>query len=266
MRLFSAKPPAERYAEGQLIDVGGFVVRLKVSRRARRVSLRIDAVSGTAIATAPSERRLGEAAAFAGARRAWIANRLASAPVAWPLFADEPLALFGLSHRLAPDGRRPRLTAGADGPVIAGCGVGAVDGQLVARAVKAAAVRWFGERVDRHCRHLGVAPPALAVGDARTRWGSCAPARRGGAARIRLSWRLALAPFAVADYVVAHECAHLIEANHGPAFWRLVHDLVGEASLHRAWLRAHGARLHAFGRTPRATLSGAQAVGVGVGG
>jgi hypothetical protein len=71
---------------------------------------------------------------------------------------------------------------------------------------------------------------------------------RGGAASIRYSWRLALAPFEVADYVAAHECAHLLELNHGPRFWAHVRALVGEAKPHRAWLRAEGARLHAFGR------------------
>ena len=89
--------------------------------------------------------------------------------------------------------------------------------------------------------------------DARGRWGSCTPARKAGFAasaqvgRIRYSWRLILAPYSVLDYVAAHECAHLVEANHGPNFWALVKDLVGEPKAHRAWLRAHGATLHAFG-------------------
>jgi hypothetical protein len=56
-----------------------------------------------------------------------------------------------------------------------------------------------------------------------------------------------MAPFAVADYVVVHECAHLLEANHGPRFWAHVDRLVGDHRPHRAWLRAHGAALHAFG-------------------
>jgi hypothetical protein len=84
--------------------------------------------------------------------------------------------------------------------------------------------------------------------DAKGRWGSCKVDRTGGPAAIRYSWRLALAPFAVADYVAAHECAHLLEQNHGPRFWAHVHALVGDHRPHRAWLRAEGARLQAFGR------------------
>ena len=53
---------------------------------------------------------------------------------------------------------------------------------------------------------------------------------------------------AVADYVAAHESAHLIEANHGPKFWTLVKTLCGDPAPHRAWLRTNGPALHAFGR------------------
>ena len=51
----------------------------------------------------------------------------------------------------------------------------------------------------------------------------------------------------MADYVAAHECAHLLELNHGPQFWAHVKALVGDHRAHRAWLRSEGARLHAFG-------------------
>jgi hypothetical protein len=50
------------------------------------------------------------------------------------------------------------------------------------------------------------------------RFGSCTPAN--GA--IRLSHRLASMPAFVRDYVIVHELAHLVEANHGPKFWKLV--------------------------------------------
>ena len=52
----------------------------------------------------------------------------------------------------------------------------------------------------------------------KSRIGSCTPAN--GA--IRLSHRLAAMPAFVRDYVIVHELAHLLEANHGPRFWKLV--------------------------------------------
>lgn len=50
------------------------------------------------------------------------------------------------------------------------------------------------------------------------RYGSCTPSR----GTIRISHRLAKMPTWVLDYVLVHELAHLLEANHGPRFWKLV--------------------------------------------
>jgi predicted metal-dependent hydrolase len=34
--------------------------------------------------------------------------------------------------------------------------------------------------------------------------------------------------------------------NHGPRFWRLVHELVGDVKRPQAWLRQHGTGLHRY--------------------
>jgi predicted metal-dependent hydrolase len=52
----------------------------------------------------------------------------------------------------------------------------------------------------------------------RSRWGSCSIQSR----QIRVSSRLADFPDWVLDYVLVHELAHLVEANHSPAFYELV--------------------------------------------
>jgi predicted metal-dependent hydrolase len=52
----------------------------------------------------------------------------------------------------------------------------------------------------------------------RSRWGSCSPST----GEIRVSRRLAEWPAWVLDYVLVHELAHLVEANHSPAFHALV--------------------------------------------
>lgn len=50
------------------------------------------------------------------------------------------------------------------------------------------------------------------------RFGSCTPSTR----TIRISHRLAEMPLWVLDYVIVHELAHLLQANHSPRFWKLV--------------------------------------------
>ena len=240
----------KRLADGARLDLDGVTLRLTVNRRARRISLRIDPKTGEAHATAPSLGALVDAVDFAHARRGWIAAQLARRPAPVALSAGDVLSLFGETCRLTPNGRRPRFTSSDrdDVQLLIGCGDGEVDIGLVARAIKREALSVFTRRVDHYCAALNVTPPAVSLSDARTRWGSCAPSRAGRPAAIRLSWRLALAPFAVADYVAAHECAHLIEANHGSKFWNQVARLVGDHRPHRDWLRAHGPTLHAFGR------------------
>ena len=56
------------------------------------------------------------------------------------------------------------------------------------------------------------------VTNQNSRFGSCTPAN----GTIRLSHRLASMPTFVRDYVIVHELAHLVEANHGPwhVLWR----------------------------------------------
>ena len=52
----------------------------------------------------------------------------------------------------------------------------------------------------------------------RLRWGSCTP----GSGDIRISDRLVDAPPWVLDHVIVHELAHLVHADHSPAFHELV--------------------------------------------
>jgi predicted metal-dependent hydrolase len=240
---------AIRHADGEVIEVGAVPVRLTVSRRARRVSLRIDRGKGEVLAIAPTARRLADAAAFAHERRAWIAERASELKPPTALAPGLELTVFGKPCRLgrAPgraslegDGweRGVRLKLGADEADYAAA---------IVALVKREARVWFAPRLERHCGVLGVETPRFGLGDPRSRWGSCTPAQRGHAASIRLSWRLALAPPTVADYVAAHECAHLLQANHSPKFWAEVRRLIGDPRPHRAWLRAHGADLHRFG-------------------
>jgi predicted metal-dependent hydrolase len=240
---------AIRHADGDLIEVGAARVRLTVSRRARRVSLRVDRARGEVLAIAPTLRRLGEAAAFAQERRGWIAERLLELKPPTRLAPGLELTVFGESCRL---GRSPgRMSLEAEGwergVRVAASAEDALYAPAIVLLIKREAKVWFAPRLARHCGVLGVPVPRFSIIDARTRWGSCSPGDSTREPSIRLSWRLALAPPEVADYVAAHECAHLIHPNHGPAFWAETRLLVGDVRPHRAWLRAHGAELHSFG-------------------
>lgn len=241
------RPPL---SDGDQLQVAGSVVRLKVNRRARRVSLRLDRTRREIVATAPSPRRLGEAAAFAQERAGWIAERLAELPQTTALSPGMLIEVFGRPVRLEAGNGRARWIEPIDGstPRITAMGEGEGYARAVILVIRRKALEWLTERTAHYAARLAAPMPRVSVADAKSRWGSCKPGPRGTAGVIRYSWRLALAPYEVADYVAAHECAHLRELNHGPKFWAHVRDLVGDERGHRAWLRAEGARLHAFGR------------------
>jgi predicted metal-dependent hydrolase len=88
---------------------------------------------------------------------------------------------------------------------------------------------------------LRVEPGRIRIGDQRTLWGSCS--RRG---TLSFSWRLALAPFEVLDYVVVHELCHLREFHHGVRFWRLLESVRPGYREPQAWLARHGHELLAY--------------------
>ena len=90
-------------------------------------------------------------------------------------------------------------------------------------------------RVRRHAHQLGVEYNRAKIVDSRYRWGSCTVKDN-----INLNWRLIKAPMFVIDYVIVHELAHLIEANHTPRFWNIVRAQSPKMGKARTWLSENG--------------------------
>lgn len=93
-------------------------------------------------------------------------------------------------------------------------------------------------RVELYARRLGVSYEQARISDSRFRWGSCTPGNN-----LNFNWRVIKAPMFVIDYVIVHELAHLIEANHTPRFWNVVRAQLPAMDRARDWLREHGQSL-----------------------
>ena len=237
---------------GDFIEIAGRSVRLRVHAGARRISLRIDPRDQVIVATAPDRRRLKEAVAFAQSRAEWIDAQMRKLPAAVPFAPGRVIAVEGAPCRLERAAMRisPVLKpANGEEPArLLAYGADEAFSRAVVRCLKATAAERLAVRTRLHATALDRPMPDIFVTDAKARWGSCRQAHGGVNAQIRYNWRLILAPPWVLDYVAAHECAHLIEANHGPNFWavnRRLHPQVREA---RVWLKRHGAELHAAGQ------------------
>ena len=100
---------------------------------------------------------------------------------------------------------------------------------LVGKWLKDEAWSLVAPQVIRYAQRVTSATPAMRLSNARSEWGSC-----NARGEIRLNWRLVQLPPTLAEYIVAHEVAHLLELNHSPRFWAIVESLIpGHAALRR---------------------------------
>jgi hypothetical protein len=220
----------------------GVPVAVRVSPRARRLSLRVDAVARGVELVLPRRFSAGTAIGFVARHRGWIAARVAAMPPPLRLADGAIVPVLGVPHRIR------HITEPATAPVTIGDGEIRVRGapehlpRRVIDHLKALARRDFAERARALAERLGKNVARVGVRDPKGRWGSCSA--KGS---LSFSWRLVFAPEPVIEYVVAHEVAHLVEMNHSPRFWRVVASLVPDAAGPRAWLRRHRAELFSYG-------------------
>lgn len=211
--------------------------------RARGYKLSVDPATGKARLTVPTRAALKPALAWARGKEEWLAEQRARLPTPRPFVDGAVLPVADQDLRIVREaGSRRALTRDGDRLMVAGAE------ETVARRIEAwlrrEALTLLSAETHEIAAKAGVTVHHVAVGDAKGRWGSCA-----SSGTIRYSWRLLLAPGHVRRATVAHEVAHRVHMNHGPAFHALVAELFGrDPAPARAWLRAHGASLHWFGK------------------
>ena len=231
----------------KLVQLGTRVIAFRFARSRRRtIGISIDA-DGLAVA-APHYAPWIEIEKFLLEKSRWIARKLdewaqAGRPIRVSGVAGEAIPVHGqmLTLELAQGGKRFEIAGD----------------RLLLRLrrpnervrVKADLVRWLkshafevlSPRVAHYASRLGLSPPRVAISNARTQWGVCT---QDG--RIRLSWRLVHVTPSLADYVVAHEVAHLVELNHSARFWKVVETLYPDCRAARQRLDLAAATLPIF--------------------
>lgn len=237
----SALPSEDIQLQLAALDLGA-PVSIRVSSRARRIALRIDAAEHRVELVLPRGVAASQGLRFLTAKRGWVTGRLQALHERVPFAEGAIIPVFGSPHRIR------REFGEAAPPVTIAHGEIRVRGEPehLARRVRdhlaAMARKEFAHRARRHAFRIGKSVARISVRDTKSRWGSCS-----GRANLSFSWRLIFAPESVIDYVVAHEIAHLAEMNHGPRFWRLVESLSPGSAGPREWLKRHRSRLFSYG-------------------
>jgi hypothetical protein len=86
-----------------------------------------------------------------------------------------------------------------------------------------------------YAKNLGVKYNKIEIKEFKYRWGSCTPKNN-----IYFNWRIIQAPNSVIDYIIVHELAHLIEANHSSRFWNIVKSQLPKFHEAKNWLKENG--------------------------
>ena len=208
-------------------------IEIRLLKSARRLRLRFDEASGTLKLTCPWRTSRRAALAWALDQREWIDAQLARAEPGEPFEPGATIPLEGEEVRIAL----------VDGELRCG---GPLNGlsRRIELFLKRRALELMSYEVAQYAAAGDVTAASVSVGDAGSRWGSCSSQRR-----IRLSWRLIMAPPAVRRFVVAHEVAHLVHLDHSAKFKALEARLYGPGLAEaKAALRRIGPRLRRVGR------------------
>ena len=201
------------------VDIGGKAVEIpvRVSRRARKLSIHVDALRNVEIVV-PRRTTQDEIDALLFEHRAWLERELAKPPKEFHLGLqrDDVVWIGGLALALP---QRIELDT------------------------------WYREQArveveraaEREAPRVGVTFTRITIRDQLTRWGSCS---KTGA--LSFNWRLILAPPAILAYVVVHELCHRIHHDHSAEFWSTVAASRPTYEGERAWLAEHGSELLAY--------------------
>lgn len=233
------------------IQFGTTHIPFLIRRSDRRATVALAIDGGKLVVTAPTQATVARLNALVRGKALWVKQHLRraqqdSTPPAREFVSGETFRYLGRQYRLRVE---PRATDH---------GVKLDRGWLVVtvpalhddrpRHVRAALVDWYRrhadarlpERVEAWAKRFGIPAPAVLVRDQQRRWGSC-----NQAGEVRLNWRIVQAPFALIDYVVAHELAHVVRDDdiHSPAFWSLLGRLMPDYDARRDALRTLGPAL-----------------------
>ena len=223
---------------------------LRVSARARRVTLRVVPGRGLVV-TVPRRFARRDAAAVVAEHRAWALAELdrlaARVPDAFRHWPPRALALPATGRRLVlgfdPCAARtaavPSSLAG-EAVLVLGCAPEDRDAGVAALAAWLAREgrTHLGPRLAALAARHGLRYARLAVRGQRTLWGSCS-----AAGTISLNWKLLFLRPALVDYVLLHELAHTRHLDHSPAFWALLERMLPGAKALDDELREAGPRV-----------------------
>lgn len=107
--------------------------------------------------------------------------------------------------------------------------------RLIQRWLRSKAYELLPERVSTLTEQHQFNFQKLFIRSQKTKWGTCS-----SKGNLSLNWKLIQCPDFVIDYLIIHECCHLLEMNHSPAYWKWVEHYYPEYRTSETWLKRYG--------------------------
>jgi predicted metal-dependent hydrolase len=202
----------------------GVVPCIRVSRRARRLAIRVYPDARVEVVV-PPRARPRDVEHFLAAHRDWIENKRAQALRNRP--APEVFPPASLSFALTGENWRVHVAGGSGRLRVTDTsgGILQVWGTATPASLRAALRRWLlpaaearlAPRLVSLAAVTGVTYRRISVRRQRSRWGSCSV--RG---TISLNACLLFQRPEVVDYLIVHELMHVKHMNHSKRFWQAV--------------------------------------------
>ncbi|MFA5038802.1 MAG: SprT family zinc-dependent metalloprotease [Candidatus Omnitrophota bacterium] len=214
------------------------IIAISSRKRKKTISLTVKR-SGHVFVRFPSGLDLKEVEQFIHSKKTWLRQKLEASrqkdPAPAPgFFEGKPVPFLGehFHLRLAPDENKARNVAFTGKEFILPEKLKDTGRSLFVSWYKEAAKDILTKTVRRFSETLKASPADIKVSLARKRWGSCSAGNT-----LNFSWRIAMLPQDIIDYIVVHEMAHLKQKNHGPLFWKTVASAIHDYKLRNEWLK-----------------------------
>ena len=223
-------------------------IRYVVRRSARARRVRVTVGASGVLLVVPERVGLPRAESFLASQSDWIVKRLEAwdrrkptwaVPVNHLLLFAEPIPLR-IEASLSPRGRPLVHRSHQEIHLRVPGGRADLAVQAIESWMRKLAARHFKDSVGKWTAEMGVQAGSVSIRGQRSRWGSCTA--KGA---LSFNWKALLTPPETVEYLVVHECAHLLHMNHGPGFWRCVARHCPNFLEHKDRLRQSGHLLEA---------------------
>ncbi len=228
---------------GKTFDISeevGMDIKVVQSATSHKLTLKIDPKERCPVLSIPMFCTRKRAVRFVNENMGWIITGLKKLPERKYFSNGETISLFGqqitISHQ-----EKARCGVRLEGDVLIVSGGAEFLHRRVKDYIKKEAEKEFFAMSAVLAGKINCKVNGVCIKDTKSRWGSCSSLNN-----INYSWRIALAPKYVIDYLMAHEVAHLKHQDHSTAFWRTVADLYPNWKQGHDWLKVRGKTLYAY--------------------